>query len=195
MGGYVLALTEPEAAWLAAAIDGEGMARISTLSGRGWVPHVEVANTDRGFADRAAELMTRAGARVWWRSEIKNERYKRIYRPQCSSFKSCLAVLSEVFPYLIIKRERAATIIEWLVARLALNPHGNYGFPYGPETVRMLAALGLRPMPALSDIALGRLHGTCRRGHPLDGDNVYHPPKRPTHRECVACRRERTHHR
>jgi hypothetical protein len=31
----------------------------------------------------------------------------------------------------------------------------------------------------------------CVRGHPLEGDNVYHPPDRPEWRECVACRAAR----
>ena len=31
----------------------------------------------------------------------------------------------------------------------------------------------------------------CHRGHPLTGDNVYVPPKRPNVRNCKACRKAR----
>jgi hypothetical protein len=31
----------------------------------------------------------------------------------------------------------------------------------------------------------------CVNGHKLEGDNVYRPPKRPNHRHCKKCARER----
>lgn len=34
-------------------------------------------------------------------------------------------------------------------------------------------------------------HTHCVRGHEFTPENTYHPPKRPTHRHCRACARDR----
>lgn len=39
----------------------------------------------------------------------------------------------------------------------------------------------------MSPSAIIRRQGVCKRGHEMVGDNVYVPPKEPTHRQCRAC--------
>lgn len=150
------ALTEAQAAWLAAAIDGEGVVglhRNNKASGHVyWIAHVEVTNTNEAFAERARDFMLLAGARaVQWHVMKPGPRSKLpCYRPTVQAQADVEFVLRAVLPWLVIKHDRAELILNWIGERKIANARGEIKFahggasnrsPYGEETERVADAL------------------------------------------------------
>lgn len=77
---------------------------------------------------------------------------------------------------------------------------GDYLVRHGPNGSTDNRASELQWGTHSSNAADRIVHGTepiymprthCKRNHPLTGDNVYSPPKRPNDRHCKACQRDR----
>jgi len=117
-----LSLTESEKAYLAGIIDGEGSIYMgvnrhprATL-GFCYEIHLEITNTDKKLIEW---LMNKLGGRnVSWRP-------KRCDRSLCyywamAKLEDVYTVLKEVYPYLILKRERAEVAMNYIQKRLQL---------------------------------------------------------------------------
>jgi len=114
-------LTETEKAWLACAIDSEG----SIVIGKGrvkkkhviFVPMVNLSNTHQGYIDHARELINRVAGNSYTSRAHKSSVHKVVHRIGVMSFPRVTAILKEILPYLIIKKDRADNILAWAIYR------------------------------------------------------------------------------
>lgn len=102
--------SEIEAAWLAAAIDGEGYLRFSFFLKNGrqkWVGRLDVSNTNKEFCNRVKEIVGYGHVQM-----VDFRNYTPLARYTLASLASIGRVLEQIEPYLIIKREKAKIMIE-----------------------------------------------------------------------------------
>jgi hypothetical protein len=115
-------LTPEEAAWLAAAIDGEGTIWIRTdPSGRRY-GFVSVYNTNRAFADRAVELL---GGHLQLRDHAltpSGTKGKDVFVAMLGRRDRIEEVLRAIRPFLIIKRPQTDELLEWFRRNPPSNP-------------------------------------------------------------------------
>lgn len=108
-----LTLTDGEAMWLAAAIDGEGTIglyrehRPHNKNGYRFSPVVEVFNCNIAFVARAADLMGGFVANKTAATNTNRAGYKA-----SANRRRAIPVLHSVLPYLIIKRRQAELVLE-----------------------------------------------------------------------------------
>jgi len=117
-------MSREDAAWLAAAIDGEGWIFIGTRKPTYSWPRVVVGvtNTHKGFVEKAAELMQTKVEGPFFANpnHMAPGGYhskKGIYRTQARGHLKSLAVLEAIKPFLIIKRTKAQEGIEFIRGR------------------------------------------------------------------------------
>ncbi len=104
-------MTPEEAAWLAAAIDGEGNIHLSL---KPWPQaSVSIFNTNTLFLAKAADLMCGSVGIV----RGKRPGRKTLYRARISGHFKVLITLESVLPYLIIKKDKAKTIVDFIKSR------------------------------------------------------------------------------
>jgi len=111
-----------DAAWLAAAIDGEGWIWKGIEYTQRKTPypkiHTGVCNTNEAFIKKAAELMNSSViCGKYSKSAAGHFGQKPIFRTNASGHKKVLAVLESVYPYLIIKKEKAKEMIDFIKSR------------------------------------------------------------------------------
>lgn len=121
--------TEPERAYLAGIIDGEGCISACQSTGRGFTLYVDVTNTDRRLIDWVAAR--------WPGSTYTTDRSRRgqkdVHRWMAQNAIRVALVLEAALPYLVIKREQAE--IALTLAGMRRNP-GRAGYTAG-ERARM----------------------------------------------------------
>jgi len=103
-------MTETEKAWLASGIDTDGHIFLSNLHGKSHEPVVGVSNSNRDYVAKAAELMGVTIQEYF----LKNMGGKPFYRAVCQGRWSASIILEQIRPYLIIKRDRADQLLEWI---------------------------------------------------------------------------------
>jgi hypothetical protein len=109
-------MTEVEKAWLAAVIDSEGSVVIGKLSekyGNRKYVAIQVSNTNKEFVDKVRELF---GISTTTPHNYNTFKKGVIYQTRISGKVAVLKVLKQVYPYLIIKKEKAKQAIEFLEA-------------------------------------------------------------------------------
>lgn len=111
-------LTEPQKAYIAGIIDGEGsimgykVSRKAAARGFGWKLGVSVGNTNY---DLIHWLRDTTGIGSWRESsEPKNPKHKRAAKWYVSSRKDIEQLLEAVLPYLLIKRRNAELALEFV---------------------------------------------------------------------------------
>ncbi len=144
MTNPVRKMTAVEAAWLAAVIDGEGSIGLYVKGRRntsksnkhiGRTVVVQMGNTHRGFVERMREIIG-CGITVH-RCKEQPSRKGRLpmFKFSLEGSERCRSVLVQVFPYLIIKKDKAAAILRELEER----PFGRWRGPQR-EAARKAAA-------------------------------------------------------
>jgi hypothetical protein len=103
-------------AWLACAIDGEGT--ITVYLGGALVIRVSVWNTNYDFVEKA-QTLAHVGC---IRFRKRGERWKKCYEWSTGSLDEVIHVLTEVFPYLIIKKDLAKLVLELALYHKARLP-------------------------------------------------------------------------
>jgi len=118
-------LTEPEKAWLACAIDGEG----SIAPSLGWYngkpsfhPRILVFNTKLPFINEAERLL---GTNMSTQKISVTTNKKVEYQAGLADHKEVISILEQIFPYLIINKEKAEVAIDWCKHRIEY-----YNMPY-----------------------------------------------------------------
>lgn len=109
-------MSEPEKAWLAATIDGEGSIGLYNFkSGRSVT--IQIGNTNRAFVARMKEIIG-CGSSILERqynSTLSNHKGRKpIYFYCLKGSNRCYWVLIQVVDYLIIKKDKAQKIIKEL---------------------------------------------------------------------------------
>jgi GH15 family glucan-1,4-alpha-glucosidase len=99
--------TQPEAAWLASAIDGEGSLNMYQYKG-GRSAIIVVYNTIIAYVNKAKEII---GSGTVTR-HIKEKGRKDVFRYSMKGSGRCYQVIKQIIPYLIIKKERAEAIVD-----------------------------------------------------------------------------------
>ncbi len=109
-------LTEPERAWLAAIIDGEGTITISKVKdieyrrGFYYCPKLEISNTNKTVLDKVWQLVGAGGVYIAKREQSAWKK-KWAYMASAGVMR---AILPQIIPYLIIKRAQAERMWEYL---------------------------------------------------------------------------------
>ena len=115
-------LTELEKVWLACALDTEGHISLFKTHPRGkpyLTARIGIANTNLNFLQRICWL---AGGNIRYKDEAKFI----CLQWQLYGQKRVLEFLECVFPYLIIKRERAKVVIDFCRYRLRYSGRGRF---------------------------------------------------------------------
>lgn len=111
-----ISLTDVQAAWLAAAIDGEGTITFHIIKDHsGYLviqPRVSIYNTSLPFLEKAKVL-------IGYGNVYKYEKEAGEYR--LNSGKLCYQVLKAIFPHLVIKRFQARKVMQFCE-----RPGGSY---------------------------------------------------------------------
>ncbi len=103
-----------ELSWLACAIDGEGWVGLYRRGRRYPLVEVGVTNSDQAFLLQVANL---TGGTIRVANHRKEPRKKQMFRVSVTGHLRVLAILKEVIPYLIIKKEKAREIIDFIEGR------------------------------------------------------------------------------
>ena len=114
-------MRDVDAAWLAAAIDGEGCVGIYKYKTRTYF-HLEVCNTHLEFLEKCRLISGGGYIRV---KSKKTENHKKSYVFSISEKKKALEVLDFIYPYLIVKKTRVRYVISWL-KKYMLRTKGNF---------------------------------------------------------------------
>lgn len=108
-------MSETECSWLAGVIDGEGSILLSKafsrLYRRGFFyrPQLEISNSNRPFLIRIAEVI---GEGTIHRNK-KGDESTRTRWAYIASAGVLRAILPQILPYMIVKRERAKKMLEY----------------------------------------------------------------------------------
>ncbi|MFN0253028.1 MAG: hypothetical protein ACKV2T_39510 [Kofleriaceae bacterium] len=107
-------VTKVEAAWLAAVVDGEGSIGMYDYGREGRRVQIQLGNTSEAFVARFRELIG-CGSTVFRVSHGKGHKGRQpMYHFTLKGSARCYAVLKQIVPFLIIKRERATAILREL---------------------------------------------------------------------------------
>ena len=108
-------LTDVEAAWLAAAIDGEGYISFflkddhhSHRHPSEWpkiVPTIEIANNSKPFLEYAKKIIGAGG--------VYSQGSKNCFNYRLFTKSLCSQVLKQIFPFLIIKKYQARKVMQF----------------------------------------------------------------------------------
>ncbi len=104
--------------WLAAAIDGEGSLCLNKKTRR---VQLVVYNTSADFAQKAHRLIPYSGIVVLHYAAKKPPLQRRIYSVNLADKLSVLFALLQVYPYLLVKKDKAKEIIEFIVHQFDLE--------------------------------------------------------------------------
>lgn len=106
-------LIEIDKAWLACAIDSEGSIAIGKGHKTIYVPTITLSNTHQEYMARAEELINRVTGNSYTGTTRKSPEHKIVHRISVSSFPRVIALLKEITPYLIAKKNRAENLLAW----------------------------------------------------------------------------------
>jgi|SRR3989338_1097639 len=106
--------TKEEASWLAGVIDGEGSIGIYNYGREGRRVCVQMSNTSKEFTDRMRQIIGCGSQvnRARWTESHKGRKVMYLYSLKGSN--RCYWVLKQIYSYLIIKKEKAISIIKEL---------------------------------------------------------------------------------
>ncbi|MEE9198006.1 MAG: hypothetical protein V3U45_07655 [bacterium] len=140
-----------DAAWLAAALDGEGSLTWNWQelpNGPRAYPELRVYNTVKEFVEKAARVMETRTA-IYENHSPERHGGRTVYAAACTRREEVGRLLQAVLPYLIIKRERAVEILSWLrgnpVIRGRPIPQIEAGLVEAGGLARALGLPGLGP--------------------------------------------------
>jgi hypothetical protein len=106
-----------EAAWLAAAIDGEGSFGLYDYGREGRRVQIQLGNTSEAFVRRFRELIG-CGSTVFRAAFAASHKGRKpMYHYSLKGSARCYAVLRQVTPFLIIKRSNAERIMDELESK------------------------------------------------------------------------------
>lgn len=104
--------------WLACAIDGEGNVGLTNSKGSSfsnhYAPVIKITNTKKEFVEKASEIMK---INLSYIMRSYKDGWKELYATVTGKQSKVKAVLIEVLPFLIIKREQAKLVLEWIQIR------------------------------------------------------------------------------
>lgn len=116
-------MNELEKVWLACVMDCEGsMGLYKQSMGVTYAPHIHVDNTVYDFVIRCKTIANIGSVDIRQPRSISK---LPVYRWNVYGFKNCLFTLQNVYPYLIIKQDKARQVMRF--CQYKLNRRGNYG--------------------------------------------------------------------
>ena len=121
--GYIIK-TETDEAWLGGIIEGEGCITIAHHNGY-YEPRVQIAMVNRGVLDRVQQI-TGVGT-VTKQTDRGNPKWRESYVWKAGGF-TAAKICSDVFDYLVSKREQARII--WRMAEMQKERERTGGDPY-----------------------------------------------------------------
>lgn len=115
-------LTKVEASWIAAVIDGEGSIGLYDYGREGRRVQVQLGNTSEAFVQRFRDLIG-CGSTVFRVNFAKSHHGREpMFHYTLKGSARCYKLLKQVLPFLIIKKEKAASII----GELESKPFGRW---------------------------------------------------------------------
>ena len=119
--------TPTEAAWLAGVVDGEGSIGLYDYGREGKRVQIQMGNTNKAFVEEMKRIIGGIGSTVYRTKFSKGGKEPHIGRKPMFHYTlkgslRCYFVLKQVIPYLIIKKEKAQSIIN----KLENEPFGRW---------------------------------------------------------------------
>lgn len=114
--------TSVEAAWLAAAIDGEGSIGLYNYTNDGRRTVIQMGNTSKAFVTEFRRIIG-CGSQILRHNMGKDHKGRKpMHYYNLKGSRRCCLVLTQVIPYLIIKKIKAKRI----VAEVTNKPFGRW---------------------------------------------------------------------
>jgi hypothetical protein len=105
---FSIGMKDVDAAWLAAAIDGEGtISLVKNRSRTSFSPFIGVFNNNEEFCKKAERLVGSGGI----------SKQGHCYRFTTKRLDRVESTLKEILPYLIVKKSNAKLLLNWLMTR------------------------------------------------------------------------------
>lgn len=170
-------LSDVEKAWLAGVIDGEGSIFLSKLTHGNWryrrgfiyVPALKVSNSNRAFSNKVRDTIGKGSVNF---VEEKRSRWKDRWDYTGSGF-VLRGLLPQILPHMLVKREVAQRMLEYL-SFVDANPIDGSRKQIPPSyydrldslylAVKRLNERGKNPSTELSEILLSQPHNPNKRG-------------------------------
>lgn len=127
-----ITLSEVEKAWLAAAIDGEGHIMFFRVKCRDKFyirTGIGLTNCSFEFLERAKNIIGKGHVSLKGKTGYKNWKvsWKTCYFYQLVHQQTVYDILTEILPYLIVKKDKAKAVIAFLESRLKMgSARGRY---------------------------------------------------------------------
>lgn len=113
----VRTLTKVERAWLAGVIDGEGSVGLYNYGSQGRRAQISMGNTVPAFVARMREIIGCGSSVMRINFGPKHHGRKPMYLYTLKGSARCYKILRQILPYLIIKRDKASSIIAELESK------------------------------------------------------------------------------
>lgn len=114
--------TIAEAAWLAGVVDGEGSIGLYDYGREGRCVQIQMGNTNKPFVEEMKRIIGGVGSSVCrttfsTKGKAPHKGRKPMFHYTLKGSLRCYAVLKQVIPYLIIKKEKALSIVQELESK------------------------------------------------------------------------------
>ncbi len=138
----MLFLDHDDVVYLAGIVDGEGhigMTALKRENGKDWfTPRLNITNTDLRLMKWLQNKLGNKGLNVYiHKAKVVPRGWKQRYTFQVSGPASIYAVLMQIYPYLILKKEQAKLAMDFASTRLGLVKGTPYEEDYMPVYNRL----------------------------------------------------------
>lgn len=150
--------TVAEAAWLAGVIDGEGSVGLYDYGREGRRVQIQMGNTNENFVKEMKRIIGNIGSTVYRTIFEKSHKGRKpMYHYTLKGSLRCYFVLKQVIPYLIIKKEKAESIIR----KLESEPFGKW--KNTTKEARRRSSLRAKKSWKNPEVRAARIAGMLRR--------------------------------
>ena len=121
-------MSELEKVWLACAIDAEGVISIKRV-GKQYTSYINVSNNDVRFVEKPHHITGKGHVVVNKKQgKTKNNReFNFNFVWQVTKASDCYEILNQIYPYLLIKKDRAERVLLYLKFRRQKGKGTHYG--------------------------------------------------------------------
>ena len=105
---------------------------------KGWNTNVIITNTHKGVLEF---IQKHIGGRLYKRSYKQKSYHHTVYSLSFTTQKSIETLLDTIFPFLIVKKQQAQIMLNYVKSRLKKNKKYGQAFPYTPNEMNLLRQL------------------------------------------------------
>lgn len=118
-----LFLSPTECAYIAGIVDGEGCINFNAFDNAP-VPQLQIANTDERLITYLREKLATLNVYYWKKPQTETQ--KIVYHMCVANCASIQALLEQIVPYMVIKKERAELMMQFTSSRVGVSVKDPY---------------------------------------------------------------------